>query len=77
MPPSSGHSVAGGGAGTMLRTTLLLLPVLLDGVVGEIATFSLPSPWSYTCDRLGRRPTPHSNATILGYSRTTNCGTNC
>ena len=45
--------MAGGGPGTMLHTILptLLLPLLLHGVLGEIATFSLPSPWSYTCDR--------------------------
>jgi len=59
--------VAGGGPGTMLHTILptLLLPLLLHGVLGEIATFSLPSPWSYTCDR--------SNSSIGGHFHPARC----
>merc|ERR1712156_824917 len=70
-----GHFPPGGGAATTapiifpgksfrMRELYFLLAIVSVGSA-EIATFSLPSPWSYTCDR--------SNASIGGHYHAARC----
>ena len=59
--PGPSHLTPGSGAGTTAAPTsllptfnmkqLTLLLAIFSLGSAEIATFSLPSPWSYTCDR--------------------------
>ena len=59
--PGPSHLTPGSGAGTTAAPTsplatfnmkqLTLLVAIFSLGSAEIATFSLPSPWSYTCDR--------------------------
>lgn len=49
----------------MAALSLALLSSLLSLTSGEVASFSLPSPWSYTCDR--------SNSSIGGHYHPARC----
>jgi len=49
----------------MALPTLLLSASLLVGARAEVASFTLPSPWSYTCDR--------SNSSIGGHFHPARC----